>query len=166
MTSTIIQPGQGKTYLLMGDLFTILATGENTGGVYGLSEVLMQPQGYIPPHFHEQEEAHYILDGEMEYQIDGKTIVATPGTFIHISRNQIHSFKNLGLKPLKYIFWVTPAGMEQISPQVGYLVESTNEEEKLSLLGKVNPEDIEKAIALAVTKYGFKFPPPDTQSDS
>ncbi len=161
MTGTITQPGQGNTYLVMGDLYTILATKENTGA-YNLSEVLMQPQGFIPPHFHDEDEAHYLLDGEVEYQIDGKTISATPGTFIHISRGQVHSFKNIGLKPAKFLFWATLAGGEQFLAEIGQRVQPINEEEKQSLLGKVNPEEIEKAMTVAVTDYGIKFVVPDS----
>jgi quercetin dioxygenase-like cupin family protein len=161
MTGTITQPGQGNTYLVMGDLYTILATKENTGA-YNLSEVFMQPQGFIPPHFHDEDEAHYLLDGEVEYQIDGKTISATPGTFIHISRGQVHSFKNIGLKPAKFLFWATLAGGEQFLAEIGQRVQPTNEEEKQNLLGKVNPEEIEKAMTVAVTDYGIKFVVPNS----
>jgi uncharacterized cupin superfamily protein len=103
------------------------------------------------------DEVHYILDGEVEYQIDQKTVLATPGTFIHIPRGQSHSFKNLGLKPAKFISWVTPAGGEQFFAEAGQLIQPENEEEKLSLLGKVSPEELEKAIALAATKYKLRF---------
>lgn len=158
MTGIVIQPGNGKTYLVLGDLYTILATGEDTGGAYGLIEVLMQPQGFIPPHIHdEMDEVHYLLDGEVEYQLDENTILATPGTFIHISRGQSHSFKNIGLKPAKFIAWVTPAGGEQFFIEAGELVQPKNEEEKLSLLGKMNPDNLEKAVAIAATKYEVRF---------
>ena len=59
--------------------------------------------------------------------------------------------------------WTTPAGLEEFFPEAGQLVEPTNEEEKLSLLGNVNPADVEKAIACAVTKYGIKFLLPGSQ---
>ncbi|BCL36287.1 cupin domain-containing protein [Nostoc sp. MS1] len=160
MTGIVIQPGNGETYLVLGDLYTILATGEKTNGAYGLIEVLMQPQGFIPPHLHdEMDEVHYVLDGEVEYQIDEKTIFATPGTFIHISRGQFHSFKNIGLKPAKFLAWITPSGGERFFIEAGQLVHPSSDKEKLSLLGKIGPDELEKAIALAVTKYEVRFPP-------
>ncbi|BAT52016.1 cupin 2 domain-containing protein [Nostoc sp. NIES-3756] len=165
MTGKVVQPGDGKTYLVLGDLFTILATGEETGGAYGLVETLMRPQGFIPPHIHDDmDEVHYILDGEVEYQIDERTVLATPGTFIHIFRGQCHSFKNVGLKPAKSISWVTPAGGEQFFAEAGQLVQPKNEDEKLSLLGKVDADELEKAIALAATKYKLRFVVPTTNA--
>jgi quercetin dioxygenase-like cupin family protein len=61
--ATLLQPGKGSTYLALGDLYTFLAVGEDTGGAYALYEMVMQPQSITPPHSHDQaDESHYILD--------------------------------------------------------------------------------------------------------
>lgn len=157
---TVVQPGKGSTYLVLGDLYTFLAVGENTGGAYGLVEVILQPQSMTPPHIHDQAaEAHYILEGEVEYQVDEQTTVATPGTFIHFPKGQCHSFKNVGLKPAKLLAWTTPAGPELFFAEVGQPLNlPMSEEEQRSLSSPPTPADIEKAVAIATTKYGVKFP--------
>lgn len=158
---TLVQPGKGSTYLVLGDLYTFLAVGENTGGAYGLVEVVLQPQSMTPPHSHAQaDEAHYILEGEVEYQRDDQTIVATPGTFFHFPKGQYHGFKNIGSKPAKLLVWATPAGPELFFAEVGQPVNlPMSEEEQRSLSGSPSPADIEKAVILASTKYGVTFPP-------
>ncbi|WP_375468258.1 cupin domain-containing protein [uncultured Nostoc sp.] len=156
--TSLVQPGKGSTFLVLGDLYTLLAEGKDTGGRYGLAEVLMQPQSIAPPHIHEQaDEADYVLEGEVEYQHDEQTIVATAGTFMHFTRGQYHGYKNIGLKPAKILMWVTPAGGEQFFAEVGQPVNLPLNEEERNLLGVINPADLEKAIALASTKYDLQF---------
>ncbi|ARV58362.1 cupin [Nostocales cyanobacterium HT-58-2] len=158
---TIVQPGQGSTYLFWGDLYTFVAVGEDTGGAYSLTEVVLQPQSMTPPHINEQDEAHYILEGEVEYQLDKQTIVATPGTFLHLPKGQSHGFKNIGSKPAKMLAWITPAGPEQFFAEAGQPVKAPmNEEEMRALVSAPTPEEIEKAVEIATTKYGVKLVPP------
>lgn len=152
-TTMFVSQGKGSTYLVLGDLYTLLAEGKDTEGTYGLIEQTMQPQSMIPLHIHDEfEEAHYVLEGEIEYQLDKQTIVATPGTFLHFPRGQSHAFKNIGSKPAKLLAWVTPAGGEQFFAQAGQPVNLPLNEEERSLLGVVNPAEFEKAVVLA-SKY-------------
>lgn len=158
MTTTIVQPGKGSTYLVLGDFYTFLDTGEDTGGKYGLVEMVLQPQSFTPPHNHaEADEAHYIVEGEVEYQLDDQTIIATPGMYLHFHKHQNHAFKNIGSTPAKILGWLTPSGPELFFAEVGQPVNLPLSEEERSLLTPPNPADIEKAIELATTKYGVKF---------
>ena len=43
-------PGTGKTYSAVGDKYTMLATGEQTGGAYCLADAVVPPGGGPPPH--------------------------------------------------------------------------------------------------------------------
>ncbi|WP_138503646.1 cupin domain-containing protein [Nostoc sp. PA-18-2419] len=155
--ASLVQPGKSSTYLVLGDLYTLLAEGKDTNGEYGLVEALMQPQSAAPLHNHDDaDEAHYILEGEIEYQLDEETITATAGTFINIPRGKWHSFKNIGSIPTKLLMWATPAGGEQFFAEVGHRVNLPLNEEERSLLGVVNPADFEKVLVIA-SKY-IKFP--------
>lgn len=156
---TLVEPGKGSTYLVLGDLYTFIAAGEKTDGAYGLLEMTLQPQSITPPHIHDQaDEAHYILEGEVEYQVDEQTTVATPGTFLHFSKDQYHGFKNIGSKPAKLPAWTTPPGPELFFAEVGQPVNlPMSEEEQRSLSSPPNPAALEKAVAIATTKYGVKF---------
>ncbi|MFH7029516.1 MAG: cupin domain-containing protein [Heteroscytonema crispum UTEX LB 1556] len=157
--ATLVQPGKGSTYLVLGDLYTFLAVGENTGGAYALYEIVMQPQSITPPHIHDQaDEAHYILEGEVEYQLDEQTIVATKGTYLHFPKGQCHSFKNIGSKPAKVLSIATPPGPGQFFAEVGQPVNlPMNSQEERNQTRPPSPADIEKAIEIASTKYGIKF---------
>lgn len=157
--ATLIQPGQGSTYLVLGDLYTFLAVGEDTGGTYALYEIVMQPQSTTPPHNHDQAaESHYILEGEIEYQFDGQTTVATQGTYLSFPKGLRHGFQNVGSKPAKVLAIATPSGPEQFFAEVGQLVNlPMNPEQERNQNRPPSPADIEKAVEIASTKYGIKF---------
>jgi quercetin dioxygenase-like cupin family protein len=85
------QPGQGPSYWFLGDLYTFKAIGEETGEAYALCEAIVQPQSGSPPHRHQREdEAFYVQSGEFEFHLDGQTIIATAGTFLHSPKGQQH----------------------------------------------------------------------------
>ncbi|QSJ20510.1 cupin domain-containing protein [Nostoc sp. UHCC 0702] len=152
--TTVVLPSPSSTYLVLGDLYTLLAEGKDTGGTYGLVEALMQPQSSVALHIHDQmDEAHYILEGEIEYQLDQQTMVATSGTFIRLPKGEYHGFKNIGTKPAKILYLLTPGGSEQFFAEVGQSVKlPMTQEEKGSLLGVVNSADLEK-VSVAASKY-------------
>jgi quercetin dioxygenase-like cupin family protein len=53
--------------------------------------------GYAAPrHTHFGEEIIYVLEGELEYQIDGKTFTVKPGDVLFVPAGVVHSVKNIG----------------------------------------------------------------------
>ncbi|HEY9675158.1 MAG TPA: cupin domain-containing protein [Waterburya sp.] len=151
----VVQPDQGSSYWVLGDLYTIKAVGEQTGQAYGLVEIIVQPHNGTPPHIHSREdEAFYIQEGEVEFQLDKQTIVATAGTFLHSPKGQLHRYTNIGSKPAKMLCWVIPAGLEQFFAQVGVPVTARTTQPP-----KITPADIEKVTTTA-PKYGLEIIPP------
>jgi quercetin dioxygenase-like cupin family protein len=149
------------TYLTLADFYTFLATGKDTDGKYSLTEMVMQPGSVTPAHIHDQfEEAHYILEGEVEYQLDDKTIVAIPGAFVQFPIGQAHGFKNVTSQPAKVLALMTSPENEQFFPEFGQQVNlPISEEEKRNFFVFPTPADLEKAVELALTKYRVKFAP-------
>ncbi|MFB2981377.1 quercetin 2,3-dioxygenase [Microseira sp. BLCC-F43] len=156
--SILMQPGAGYSAWVLGDLYTFKATSEDTNQAYGLIEIVMQPNSAVPPHIHTREnESFYIQEGEMEFQLGEQTIVATPGTFVHSSKGQRHSFRNIGAKPAKFLCWLTPGGLEKFFIEVGTTVSAEN-----LTPPAVTSADIEKLIATA-SKYGLEIIPPPAE---
>ncbi|MEB3180144.1 MAG: quercetin 2,3-dioxygenase [Nostocaceae cyanobacterium] len=155
-----MQPGEGSSSWVLGDLYTFKAPSEETGNAYALIEVTMQINSAVPPHIHTQEnESFYIQEGEMEFQLGEETIIATPGSFVHSPKGQPHSFRNIGETPAKFLCLLTPGGLDKFFREVGKSVseEKTNPPE-------VTPTDIEKLMANA-PKYGLEIlPPPASNS--
>src|SRR5437763_14005735 len=80
MDLNVLNAGEGKAYWVVGDLYTILASGADTGGAYALIHATVPPGGGPPPHVHRREdEAFYVLGGEVAFHADGRDVGAGAG---------------------------------------------------------------------------------------
>ena len=111
-----------------------------------------QRGGGPPPHVHSrEEEAFYILEGEITLQINDQRLVAKAGTFANLPIGSLHSFKNESGKPAKMLISVAPAGLEQMFFEVGLpLAEGAT-----TALPPTKAE-IEKLLAIA-PRYGIEI---------
>ena len=89
----LLKPNQGTSLSVVGDIFTFKAVGEDTNGQYTLVELRVDPEVRPPPHIHHREdEAFYIQEGELEFQLGDRTTIATPGTFLYSPKGHLHTF--------------------------------------------------------------------------
>ena len=107
-----------------GGTYTILVTGEQTGGRYSLIDMLIPPGGGPPPHRHDFEEMFTILDGEIELTFRGEAQRASTGSTVNIPANAPHSFKNKSDQSVRLLCMCTPAGQEEFFMAVGDPVDS------------------------------------------
>ena len=150
-----LSAGEGPTFSAVGDVYRILATGEQTGGVYVLSEARVLPGGGPPPHIHHREdESFVVLEGEITFMLGDKKVVARPGSFIQGPRGIPHAFKNESNAPARMLIQVTPPGFEKFIGEIGQSVTSFD-----SPPTPVTPADIQKLLAVA-PKYGIEILPP------
>jgi mannose-6-phosphate isomerase-like protein (cupin superfamily) len=78
-----VTEGEGKTLWVADELMTFKATAEDTGGAYSLTDSLVPPGGGPPPHIHHREdEAFWVLEGELEVVVGETTFKAGPGSFV------------------------------------------------------------------------------------
>ncbi len=62
-----------------------------------LVRVDFAPGVAFPPHNHPGEEIAYVIEGELEYQLEGKPpVTLKPGDVLFIPAGAIHSAKNVG----------------------------------------------------------------------
>jgi quercetin dioxygenase-like cupin family protein len=147
-----IGPGEGDAFSAVGDVYRVLASGRQTGGVYALSEIRVSPNNGPPPHIHSREdESFFILEGELEFRIGDEKITARPGTFIQGPRDVAHSFKNNTQLPARMLGFVTPAGFENFFKEFARPVASFD-----SPAIPASQEEIDKLLATA-PKYGLQI---------
>ncbi len=131
-----------------GGTYTILVSGEATGGRYSLIDMLVPPGGGPPPHRHDFEEMFTILEGEIELTFRGETHRASAGSTVNIPANAPHAFKNKSDRPARLLCMCTPAGQEEFFMAVGDPVASrTAPPPMLSPAERV--ERVQRAKALA-----------------
>jgi quercetin dioxygenase-like cupin family protein len=104
---------------VVGDVYTILITGEQTAGRYALIDMFVPPGGGPPPHRHDFEEMFHVLDGEVEVLFRGARSTARAGATVNIPANAPHAFKNVADKPARLLCLVSPAGEEQFFLEIG-----------------------------------------------
>jgi quercetin dioxygenase-like cupin family protein len=153
--TTVNAPNQGPAFSAVGDIYRVLASGDQTGGAYALSEARVFPNGGPPPHIHRREdEAFYVLEGTITFTVNGQRVVAGPGTFLQAPRNIPHTFKNETTSPARMLIFVTPSGFEKFIAQFAQPVPSFD-----SPPLPVSPEDLARLMTLA-PQFGIEILPP------
>jgi quercetin dioxygenase-like cupin family protein len=67
-----------------------------------------QPGVSIALHDHTFEEAYFILEGEVQGTMDGQTYLAKPGDVLWTSVGCVHTFVNIGTKPVRWLETFAP----------------------------------------------------------
>jgi quercetin dioxygenase-like cupin family protein len=107
-----LEEGEGEARWWLGGLATIKATGKETGGLYTLVEVL-EPEGEAPLHVHHREdEAFWVLEGEVTFEVGEEKIKASAGSFVFGPKDVPHTY-TVDSGPARILFLLSPAGFEE-----------------------------------------------------
>ncbi|MFN8202204.1 MAG: quercetin 2,3-dioxygenase [Solirubrobacteraceae bacterium] len=110
---------QGEPVWYGDGLFELLVPSGATAGRLAVF-VATLPEGFSPPrHIHTREdEVFVVLDGEVSFDIDGRRLLAGPGTSVFMPRGVPHTFR--ADSPAARILGVlTPGGFEEIFRSLG-----------------------------------------------
>ena len=154
---THVPPGEGRRSLLvLGELVRYKTTSEQTGGAYSLFEVATHPGAGPPPHVqHREDESFYVLRGEFEFVVEGRTISAGVGSLIYVPKGNLHAHKNVGEGVGSMLVSQTPGGLcEHFFEEVGKPVN----DEGGPLVFEDQP-DVGRIVEVAA-KSGIEIPVP------
>jgi mannose-6-phosphate isomerase-like protein (cupin superfamily) len=151
-----VAEGEGKKLWVADELMAFKASGKDTGGAYSLTDSVVPPGGGPPPHVHHREdEAFWVLEGELEVTVGEATFGAGAGSFVHLPKSVPHAYRNVGVGPARFLTLIVPAGLEGFFEEVG------KPGSDLSSPPPFGEEDIEKLLTVA-PKYGVEvLPPPE-----
>jgi quercetin dioxygenase-like cupin family protein len=133
---------------LVGDTYTVLATGRDTAGNYCAFDMHIPPGGGPGPHRHDFEESFTLLEGEMQATFRGETRTVHAGETIVIPANAPHQFHNASDGAVRLICVCSPAGQEEFFREVGVRV-ATRTTSPPKLNEAAMKAFLEKAKALA-----------------
>jgi quercetin dioxygenase-like cupin family protein len=86
----------------------LLDTGQSND-VVGIVELSVPPGWDGPPlHHHDFDEAFYVLDGELTFQLGETLRAARPGELVFAPRGVIHTLANLTARQARYVLVCTP----------------------------------------------------------
>lgn len=118
----IITAEQGLHQNILGDIQTIKLSGKDTAGKFTIFENNNPPGVGIPLHVHTNEdEVFRILEGEMEFIVEGNTNLLKAGDTIFLPRKIPHSFRVVGKQNAKAIVTIIPSGIEEMFIQLNQL---------------------------------------------
>ena len=67
------------------------------------------PGTFVPPHIHpDQDEYLYMLEGKLDFFLDGAETQATPGDLVRLPMGMPHGIFNKSGRTAKVLFWVSP----------------------------------------------------------
>lgn len=85
---------EGEMFNMFGGLTFVKATGEETGGAYGLIEQRANAGMMTPLHVHhDEDELWYVIDGQLSVHVDGETHTVGPGDLAFGPRDTPHAFR-------------------------------------------------------------------------
>jgi quercetin dioxygenase-like cupin family protein len=108
--SVLVPPGEGR-HLRAGRTRPTVKIGPHLGSrLLGLVESELRPGPSFPVHVHDEyEEAFYVLEGEIEYLVDGAWLKARAGSTVFVPAGQPHGFRNPGQQPARHLALASPA---------------------------------------------------------
>jgi quercetin dioxygenase-like cupin family protein len=118
----ILHSGESKSGAalnVVGDKVFVLATGEDNGGALAMFEERTPPGGGTPPHVHRREDEYfYVLEGDVEFNVNGIPIRAAAGGHAFAPRNVPHFFTNVGAGESRLLVVAQPAGIEKMFEEI------------------------------------------------
>lgn len=150
-----LAPGEGQAVWFLDTLMTVKADAARTAGSYMVVECLLPPGFGPPPHVHhEDDEAFYVLDGELSGFCGEWSWRGASGSFILLPRGLPHGFRVEGDTPARVLQLGNGSGFER------FITEAGEPARAATLPPPPGPDAIARMLA-AAPKYGIEiFAPP------
>jgi mannose-6-phosphate isomerase-like protein (cupin superfamily) len=106
---SVVPPGQGHR---VGNVEFLARTVDTPRFTFGIIEIA--PGRELEPHVHEDEDdAFYIVDGEMTFIFGNQRVTVPPGTFVLAPPGVEHGFENQDNRPVRMLNIHAPAGFDR-----------------------------------------------------
>ena len=105
----VVPPGKGH---FVGNVEFLARTTDTPRFNVGI--VTIQAGRELEAHVHDAEDdAFFILEGEMTFIVEGEDVSAPPGTFVLVPPGVEHGFRNDGEVPVRMLNVHAPAGFDR-----------------------------------------------------
>ena len=105
----VIPPGRGHR---VGNVEFLARTTDTPRFNFGIIEIAAGRE--LEAHVHaEEDDAFYILQGELTFTYGGEEAAAPPGTFVLVPPGVEHGFRNDGAIPVRMLNIHAPAGFDR-----------------------------------------------------
>lgn len=152
-TTVARKPGEGTAWWLLGGLYEVKVTGEETGGAMTVMEITVPAGMGPPPHTHDGSEVVYVLEGTVAYHIAGETVEGGPGAVFHLAPGTVEWFEPAG-EAVRVLVVYAPGGVDRFFAEVGEPAAA-----RTLPPPPATPPDLPR-VAAAAARYGMRIQPP------
>jgi quercetin dioxygenase-like cupin family protein len=118
LSPVVRERGEGVRHNVIGVGHLYKALAAETGGSLSVIEATVPPGAGAPPHTHAHEdEAFYVIEGEMVFEIEGRTLPLhlAAGGFVLAPRGGQHAFRNESRADARMLVLALPGtGLERM----------------------------------------------------
>jgi quercetin dioxygenase-like cupin family protein len=137
--------GEGEVLNGLGSALRFICPAAKTGHAFSILETAL-PKGRGPTlHDHPWDEAYYVIEGEVLFQIGETEQMFGPGDFIYAPGGVPHGFQGASDTPARVLVFDAPATVEEFFREI--------DREVVNL-----PDDLVKVPELAA-RHGMRFRP-------
>jgi mannose-6-phosphate isomerase-like protein (cupin superfamily) len=105
----VVPPGEGHR---VGNVEFLARTVDTPRFTFGMIE--FAPGRELEAHVHpDEDDAFYIVEGELTFILGDEVVAATPGTFVLVPPGVEHGFRNDGEHPVRMLNIHAPAGFDR-----------------------------------------------------
>jgi mannose-6-phosphate isomerase-like protein (cupin superfamily) len=105
----VVPPGEGHR---IGNVEFLARTADTPRFTFGIIEIAAGRE--LEAHVHvDEDDAFYILEGEMTFVFGDEDVAAPPGTFVLAPAGVEHGFRNNGASPVRMLNIHAPAGFDR-----------------------------------------------------
>jgi quercetin dioxygenase-like cupin family protein len=127
-----VPPGGGPEYNWERDRTFVKVSSADTGGAFAMMEDNLKVEFSLGLHVHRQHaETFYILEGDVDFYIDGSWMTAKPGTTVHIPPGIPHALDMPDGRTGKLLMIFQPAGFDGFLAEMSKLTEAQRADEAL-----------------------------------
>lgn len=145
MAATIVRAGERKPLNVLGMPLRMLCEASDTKGNWSLFDEEVPLGMGPPPHRHDWDEAYYILEGQVDFMIDGNVVRSNTGDFNYLPRGTIHGFKGASESAARVLIFASPAHGSEFFHEINERVRKT-------------PDDLAKIPEIG-RQHGIEFMP-------
>jgi quercetin dioxygenase-like cupin family protein len=145
------EPHEGDAYWMLGGLYEVKASTEETGGAMTVMLMTVVVGGGPPPHIHPGAETLYVLEGRVKHHMSDEVVEAGPGSFFYIPSGTLEWFEPTETSKLLVIY--TPGGIDKFFAEMGVPAE------RRELPPSVERPDLDRMNEVG-EKYGMQFKAP------
>ena len=108
----MMKRGDGEQMNVLGVRLRFLCAADKTEHAWSMMETILPRHSGPPAHEHPWDEAYYVVEGEVRFEVDGRVELLKAGDFIYAPGGTVHAFQGASEHPARVLIFDAPAHAE------------------------------------------------------